>query len=239
MFLQQENSLIYNPSLSLSPSISFFHRSSDSSFAEEESTIARKIRKSQAETRCKCNGSWLVVKASGGANRPIYGSRNEKASRDEVASKKPARERERERNERFISRKRENLGISLLPLFHPSPPPFPPPRLASLPYYHRPPTTCIINGGLRVQWDEKQPWVILPRKILLALTCTAVETSAGPPPRYFLIYLAFPPPILRTVRTYVPFPMPFDPTFRLSESIVIYIYSSIVIRAYTYICVCI
>ena len=182
------------------------------------------------ETRCKCNGSWLVVKASGGANRPIYGSRNEKASRDEVRSERASeRERERERNERFISRKRENLGISLLPLFHPSPLPSSL-RLASLPYYHRPPTTCIINGGLRVQWDEKQPWVILPRKILLALTCTAVETSAGASSSVFSYLLG----LSSSYPTYVPFPMPFDPTFRLSESIAVCIYSSIVIQAYTY-----
>ena len=189
------------------------------------------------ETRCKCNGSWLVVKASGGANRPIYGSRNEKASRDEVRSERE-RERERERNERFISRKRENLGISLLPLFHPSPLPSSL-RLASLPYYHRPPTTCIINGGLRVQWDEKQPWVILPRKILLALTCTAVETSAGASSSVFSYLLGLSSSYPTYVRTYH-FPCPLT---RLSDfqraSLYVYILPLLSKRIHTHIYICI
>lgn len=155
----------------------------------------RKIRKSQGipfprsdpmqtRTKSKSNGSWLVVKATSRANRPIPTTKRE--DRVTVARN--------ERKERFILEKGKfralpfttfpslsssvslsatvSLSLPLLPIFL---------RYSSLPYYHWPRTTCIINGGLRVQWDEKQPWVILPRKILLALTYTGKRSVRSPP----------------------------------------------------------
>lgn len=116
-----------------------------------------------------------------------------------------------ERKERFISGKGKfrdpfyhfslsrSLALCSLPLVFLS--------RGSLPYYHRPRTTCIINGRLRAQWDEKQPWVISPRKILLAVTCTGKHTGCS---RRFLrvfSYLAASPAVHRRTN----FPRPFKP----------------------------
>lgn len=150
----------------------------------------------QTRTKSKSNGSWLVVKATSRANRPIPTTKRE--DRDAVARN--------ERKARFILEKGKFralpfttfpslsssvslspticLSLPLLPIFL---------RYSSLPYYHWPRTTCIINGSLWVQWDEKQPWVILPRKILLALTYTGKRSVCSPPVFSYLLASSFSP----------------------------------------------